>query len=371
MDNFREWLSDNLRYILLGIAVCLVVVIVVCVVRLVGGSSKDSNKTDAQAVEQVTEASQNTAAASTAPDASASLKKDDASILELVKKYYTAVAAKDTATLATIVSPWTDDMQSSILSNNMIESYDNISTYSKAGPSDGTYVVYAYYDGKIKDISTEAPSLALLYVVTNESGSLVVGDRNASTEVADFISKATAASDVQALKNDVNQKLLEAENSDPDLKAFLDSQSSGASGETEAATESDASSAGGASGETATTTAGVNIRRRRVRTRRSSRSHTPEQRSRSSSAAISGHTSILTIRERHMMGMCRHSIFSSGILVPRRQIRRLVPGQRQPRRQVRLPAQTAQELRQVETHQVELCKRAERPVRSESLKKRI
>lgn len=260
MDNFREWLSDNLRYILLGIAVCLVVVIVVCVVRLVGGSSKDSNKTDAQAVEQVTEASQNTAAASTAPDASASLKKDDASILELVKKYYTAVAAKDTATLATIVSPWTDDMQSSILSNNMIESYDNISTYSKAGPSDGTYVVYAYYDGKIKDISTEAPSLALLYVVTNESGSLVVGDRNASTEVADFICKATAASDVQALKNDVNQKLLEAENSDPDLKAFLDSQSSGASGETEAATESDASSAGGASGETATTTAGVNIR---------------------------------------------------------------------------------------------------------------
>lgn len=260
MDNFREWLSDNLRYILLGIAVCLVVVIVVCVVRLVGGSSKDSNKTDAQAVEQVTEASQNTAAASTAPDASASLKKDDASILELVKKYYTAVAAKDTATLATIVNPWTDDMQSSILSNNMIESYDNISTYSKAGPSDGTYVVYAYYDGKIKDISTEAPSLALLYVVTNDSGSLVVGDRNASTEVADFISKATAASDVQALKNDVNQKLLEAENSDPDLKAFLDSQSSGASGETEAATESDASSAGGASGETATTTAGVNIR---------------------------------------------------------------------------------------------------------------
>jgi hypothetical protein len=260
MDNFREWLSDNLRYILLGIAVCLVVVIVVCIVRLVGGSSGDSKKTDAKAVEQVTEASQNTAASSTAPEASSSLKKDDASILELVKKYYTAVAAKDTATLATIVSPWTDDMQSSILSNTMIESYDNISTYSKAGPSDGTYVVYAYYDGKIKDISTEAPSLALLYVVTDDSGSLVVGDRNASTEVADFISKATAASDVQALKNDVNQKLLEAENSDPDLKAFLDSQSSGASGETESVTEADNSSSNSASGGTATTTAGVNIR---------------------------------------------------------------------------------------------------------------
>ena len=58
----------------------------------------------------------------------------------------------------------------------------------------------------------------------------------------------------------LRSRILEAENSDPDLKAFLDSQSSGASGETEEATESDASSGNTASGETATTTAGVNIR---------------------------------------------------------------------------------------------------------------
>ena len=37
MDNFREWLSDNLRYILLGLAVLLVVVIAFFAIRLISG----------------------------------------------------------------------------------------------------------------------------------------------------------------------------------------------------------------------------------------------------------------------------------------------------------------------------------------------
>lgn len=262
MDNFREWLSDNLRYILLGLAIGLVVIIIVCVVKLAGGSSKKATEpsqgnSQAMAVETEQDAGATSSAAPTSN--SSSLQKDDSAILNLVKKYYTAIASKDTATLATIVDPWNDEIQKSILANDVIESYDNISTYSKAGPSNGTYVVYAYYDGKIKNISTEAPSLALLYLVTNDSGDLVVGDRNASTEIADFISKSTAASDVQALKNDVNQKLLDAEASDADLQAFFDQQSSG-DASSEQSTEADAASSGEASGGTATTTAGVNIR---------------------------------------------------------------------------------------------------------------
>lgn len=270
MDNFREWLSDNLRYILLGLAIGLIVIIIVCVVRLAGGSSKKSSEPAATATAagttQVTEKADasasddntGTADASASVSGSDSLVKDDPAILALVKKYYTAVAQGDTATLATIVDPWNDEIQSSILSNTVIDSYDNISTYSKAGPSDGTYVVYAYYDGKIKDIATEAPSLALLYLVTNDSGELVVGDRNSSSEIADFISQATAAADVQALKNDVNQKLLDAEASDADLKAFIEGQSTGTAAEQ--STESDSASGSTASGGTATTTAGVNIR---------------------------------------------------------------------------------------------------------------
>lgn len=259
MDNFREWLSDNLRYILLGLAIGLAVIIIICVAKLAGGSSKKSGSAGENSQPAAVETEQSAASSSAAPSGSSSnLQKDDSAILNLVQKYYTAVASGDTATLATIVDPWNDEIQNSILKNDVIESYDNISTYSKAGPENGTYIVYAYYDARIRNISTEAPSLALLYLVTNDSGDLVVGDRNASAEIADFISKATAASDVQALKNDVNQKLMDAEASDPDLAAFIDGQSSGAS--SEQSTEADSSSGTGTSGGTATTTAGVNIR---------------------------------------------------------------------------------------------------------------
>lgn len=263
MDNFREWLSDNLRYILLGLAAALVVIIIVCVVKLAGGSKKKDSPASATQVTELTDDGKDEEVSGTGtqttPAASSSLTKDEPSILELVQKYYTAVASKDTATLATIVDPWNSSIEASILANTLVERYDNISTYSKAGPSDGTYVVYAYYDGKIAGINTEAPSLALLYVVTNDSGALVVGDRDSSSEVSDFIREATAASDVQALKDDVNQKLYDAEESDPDLKALIENQTTGQQ-ETEADGAVTENQTSGSSSGTATTTAGVNIR---------------------------------------------------------------------------------------------------------------
>lgn len=61
IDNFREWLSDNLRYILLGLAVLLVIIIGVCIFRLIGGSSSkkraSGKKTTAVTTSQKDEAS--------------------------------------------------------------------------------------------------------------------------------------------------------------------------------------------------------------------------------------------------------------------------------------------------------------------------
>lgn len=264
MDDFREWLSDNLRYILLGCAIVLVVVVIVCVAKLAGGSSK---KSDSQAQTQQAAAQEASVSSESTAAASSDLVKDDAAILALVQKYYSAVASRDTAALAAIVNPWNETTQKNILADQDIEAYDNISTYSKAGPVDGSYVVYAYFDAKLKNIATEAPSLAMLYVVTDESGNLIVSDRNSSQEVADYIKKVGTDSDVQALIQDVNDKLNAAAQTDSDLSAYLDahrSSSSSSSSSQEQSTEKDQTSSSGssqaASGSTATTTAGVNIR---------------------------------------------------------------------------------------------------------------
>ncbi|MFR2189930.1 MAG: hypothetical protein ACLS5R_11655 [Blautia sp.] len=50
MDDFREWLSDNLRYILLGLAIIIVLVIAFFAVRFVSdrlGDSSDNGQTEA------------------------------------------------------------------------------------------------------------------------------------------------------------------------------------------------------------------------------------------------------------------------------------------------------------------------------------
>lgn len=45
MDNFREWLSDNLRYFMLGGAILVIVLVLIFGVRAcVGGKKGNSNK---------------------------------------------------------------------------------------------------------------------------------------------------------------------------------------------------------------------------------------------------------------------------------------------------------------------------------------
>lgn len=235
LDDFREWLSDNLRYILLGLAVVLILVIGFCVVRLVTSSSGSSSGsgtagtetssgtvTEAQTQSAQTAGTEAETQGSTAAAGTDSLVRDDAAILTLVRQYYTAAAAKDVDTLSTIVTPWNDEVRDSVLRNDVIESYDNISTYSKAGPVDGSYVVFAYYEGKVANIDTPVPSLSMLYLTTDESGNLVVSDRNSSQEVSDYIDQISSDADVQALVADVDQKCEEAMDSDPALREFME-----------------------------------------------------------------------------------------------------------------------------------------------------
>ena len=275
LDDFREWLSDNLRYILLGLAIILILIIAFCVVRLVTGSSgSPSSNTETADNVKVTEAAlentqqesagaeENDTQEETAAQGTSSLTKDDAAILTLVKKYYEAAAAKDIATLETICDPWNEEVKESILQNNVIQSYDNISTYSKKGPVENSFVVYTYYEGKIANIDTEVPSLTMLYLTANEDGNLVVSDRKASQEVADYIASVSSDADVQALIADVNQKCEEAKASDPALKEFMDSLDSSNAGEGSTAenSEDDASGNNSEMGEMICAAASLNIR---------------------------------------------------------------------------------------------------------------
>jgi hypothetical protein len=219
VDNFREWLSDNLRYILLGLAVILIIVVAVFAVKLIGNMGEktpdkgsESSSQPAVVVDTETQSESET---------SSPLVQNDAAILDLVQRYYTAVVSKDIDTLKQIVESLDEDAQQAIFDNNFVESYNNMTVYSKNGPVEGSYVVYACYDGKIIDVDTMAPSLSLLYICTNDDGSLYVADPHSDEQVEAFINKTSAEPDVAALLADVEKRYAEAEESDPNLKSTM------------------------------------------------------------------------------------------------------------------------------------------------------
>ncbi len=180
-DNFREWLSDNLRYILIGFAGILILVIAFFAIRLVSGlgspkekeqeteqvteAKKDADKDligfagililviaffairlvsglgspkeKEQETEQVTEAKKDADKDDeAAPSGDGSrLERNKQDVLDVITQYYTARADKDYDTLAQIWEAYDAQTTPAQLESEdaAIESYNNIMTYSKDG----------------------------------------------------------------------------------------------------------------------------------------------------------------------------------------------------------------------------------------------
>lgn len=227
MDNFREWLSDNLRYILLGLAIILVLVLAIVAVRFVSNLNDSDNKGSGtqteSAAETETAGSTDKTETETETEEPNELVKDDPAVLAIIQSYYTAVGSKDVDTLGNMVENLDDTARQAILDNYIYESYNNIATYSKKGLEDGSYVVYSYYEVKVADVDTLVPSLSSMYLKTDENGQLYIADSTADTEASNYMSQVKAEEDVQALISDINDKYTKVVENNESLRSILDS----------------------------------------------------------------------------------------------------------------------------------------------------
>ena len=245
VDNFREWISDNLRYILLGLAGILVLVIVIFAARwikdTVGGkdpkdenvqvTEKQSQTSDDGEKNKETEQSQ-----TEQTTADGELKKNDPAILAIVQKYYKAHQEHDTVTLQQIVNPYTEEMENE-LNNASIESYNNLETYSEAGPKEDSYLVCVYYEQKIKDIEPMIPQLALLYMRTDEEGFLYIADPNEDEETKKAVQEFSEKKEIVEIIDKTKTKTKELKDSDESVKNWLQQMAS-AEGENTEETQS-------------------------------------------------------------------------------------------------------------------------------------
>lgn len=140
---------------------------------------------------------------------------------ELMGAFFTALADGDMDTVRTL-KDYSDEREIITLEekSKFIESYDNVSCYTKPGIEENSYFVYVTYDVKIKDIETKAPGLHPWYVYTAEDGSLKIdGDMEENIKAA--FKLVTNQDDVVDLYNKIDVGYKEAIASDESLDSFM------------------------------------------------------------------------------------------------------------------------------------------------------
>lgn len=212
-QNFQ---SGNLIYVVIGILV------VVLLVMIAGAVVKEDKKTSSNKHGNTIVDADNGLDIGEVKDI---LQEDTIpGLTELVQQYYTAMSSCDISTLEQIVSTVSDSDKDIIRrKKDYIESYNNITVYSKLSPVDGSYLVFAGYDIKFKNEDTLVPGLETFYVKTSKEGNLYIykGD-DIEPEVQTFINEQIASKTVQTLFEDVNERYVDALASSPTLLSFIE-----------------------------------------------------------------------------------------------------------------------------------------------------
>lgn len=233
MDNFREWLSDNLRYFMLGGAILLIVAVLFFGVRACIGIKKGNSAQQGSEQQSAEDNNQGNVPSSPDDDGETNdgkkedtnpMEKNNAEISALVKSYYKALGEKDIATLRTLVNDLSPSDEAKITNaKDYIEGYEVGDVYNKKGLTEDSYVVYVVFNYICKGIDTPAPALSQFYMVKDSSGSLKIeGNAEQDAEISAYTDGLQSETDVAELIADVQAQNEAAQEEDPALAQFLE-----------------------------------------------------------------------------------------------------------------------------------------------------
>ena len=282
-DKIREWISDNLRYMLLIGAILLIVAAVLLIVHLVspkndgkssGGTvtssstgnnvpdkktqvkadskadSEDSTGISSDVSDSANDSSADASSTDTAsaPDAEAEPTSepeaaDDTSNTEntdntavsfaadnvpevstVLEQYYTALGARDINGLFAVTDNLTAEEQAQIEAESDVESYGDVKTYTISGPSDGTYIAFVSSRCKYLGINQTLPMLSEYYLYTTEDGGLkIMDDTDSDAAVTEAMKAALENEEVKNLIEQVQNDYQNALDADASLRAYVES----------------------------------------------------------------------------------------------------------------------------------------------------
>lgn len=239
MNEFREWLSDNLRYIMLGAGIIAVLLILFFGIRFLSsklqGQPSGENQTKEQ--QQDTEEEQGSAEKETAENTGEEqqpqeeqqeeqtmgnplVKSENAAVNELIGSYYQALGARDVDTLKTLVDSLAPTEENAIKNSTLLAGYSDVETYIKNGLQEGSYVVIACYGHQYTGFDTVLPGVGCLYVETQEDGTLRILSEPTEEQEA-YIDACVQEEDIQQLVTEKRAAYEELLAQNPELNAYL------------------------------------------------------------------------------------------------------------------------------------------------------
>lgn len=282
-DKIREWISDNLRYMLLIGAILLIVAAVLLIAHLVspkndgkssGGTvtssstgnnvpdkktqvkadskadSEDSTGISSDVSDSANDSSADASSTDTAsaPDAEAEPTSepeaaDDTSNTEntdntavsfaadnvpevstVLEQYYTALGARNINGLFAVTDNLTAEEQAQIEAESDVESYGDVKAYTISGPNDGTYIAFVSSRCKYLGINQTLPMLSEYYLYTTEDGSLkIMDDTDSDAAVTEAMKAALENEEVKNLIEQVQNDYQNALDADASLRAYVES----------------------------------------------------------------------------------------------------------------------------------------------------
>ena len=129
-------------------------------------------------------------------------------ITDVVKNYLNAFLIEDDAKRAEIIAQYVGNLYdiNSVKQRTYVSEYSDVECYTKKGPYDDTYVVYAYYQMGLKNIDTTVPAISRLYVVRDKKTGNVYIQNDSGDDIQKYMNKVTKDSDVQDLLKDVQEE---------------------------------------------------------------------------------------------------------------------------------------------------------------------
>lgn len=228
-ENFREWLSDNLRYIFLGLAVILVIVAGVMVVNIMKDTKTNDSETGSESIEQSeTPASDVVVEGETKSAADPLALTTNQAIIDIATSYLNSQKDGDVEIYQSIVANVDSERIARLNlmkenAANYVEEYQNIICYTKNGLENNSYFVYIYYETKFANAENTLPGITSMYVRTNDSGKLYIEDLDVDAAVLARAEELKSGDEeVVALITKVQNDFTQKYESDADAKAAYD-----------------------------------------------------------------------------------------------------------------------------------------------------